>query len=94
MTRFRFVELSHAEIGVILNCSAEAFEMRLHRAGIELRDKPGWPLESSALPLRSSVLAVVLAMLAVAFSVRSPGAVALRLEAVVDGPLADSQTGG
>ena len=43
-----YEELSHAEIGAVLNCSAKAVETRIYRARKQLREKLGWLLESSA----------------------------------------------
>ena len=43
-----YEELSHAEIGTVLNCSAKAVETRIYRARKQLREKLGWMLESSA----------------------------------------------
>ena len=43
-----YEELSHAEIGTVLNCSAKAVETRIYRARKQLREKLGWLLESSA----------------------------------------------
>ena len=43
-----YEELSHAEIGAVLNCSAKAVETRLYRARKLLREKLDWLLESSA----------------------------------------------
>ena len=43
-----YEELSHAEIGEILNCSAKAVETRIYRARKQLRHKLGRLLESSA----------------------------------------------
>lgn len=43
-----YEELSHAEIGGILNCSAKAVETRIYRARKQLRNKLGWLLKSSA----------------------------------------------
>ena len=42
-----YEELSHAEIGGILKCSAKAVETRIYRARKQLREKLGWLLESS-----------------------------------------------
>ncbi len=42
-----YEELSHAEIGTVLNCSAKAVETRIYRARKQLREKLGWLLESS-----------------------------------------------
>jgi len=42
-----YEELSHADIGAILKCSAKAVETRLYRARKQLRDKLGWVLENS-----------------------------------------------
>lgn len=42
-----YEELSHAEIGAILNCSAKAVETRIYRARKQLREELGWLLESS-----------------------------------------------
>ncbi len=43
-----YEELSHTEIGVILNCSAKAVETRIYRARKQLRENLGWLLESYA----------------------------------------------
>jgi RNA polymerase sigma-70 factor (ECF subfamily) len=43
-----YEELSHADIGAILKCSAKAVETRIYRARKQLRDKLGWLLEKSA----------------------------------------------
>jgi RNA polymerase sigma-70 factor (ECF subfamily) len=43
-----YEELSHAEIGKILECSAKAVETRLYRARMQLREKLGGLLGSSA----------------------------------------------
>ena len=43
-----YEELSHAEIGAILNCTAKAVETRLYRARKQLREKLGWLRESYA----------------------------------------------
>jgi len=43
-----YEKLSHAEIGVILKCSAKAVETRLYRARKQPRDKLGWLLENRA----------------------------------------------
>jgi RNA polymerase sigma-70 factor, ECF subfamily len=42
-----YEELSHADIGAILKCSAKAVETRLYRGRKQLRDKLGWLLENS-----------------------------------------------
>lgn len=44
---FEYEELSHAEIGEILKCSAKAVETRLYRARNQLRDKLARLLEGS-----------------------------------------------
>jgi RNA polymerase sigma-70 factor, ECF subfamily len=41
-----YEELSHAEIGAILNCSAKAVETRIYRARKQLREKLGRLLEA------------------------------------------------
>lgn len=43
-----YEELSHAEIGAVLNCSAKAVETRIYRARKQLRQELGWLLESYA----------------------------------------------
>lgn len=43
-----YEELSHAEIGAILNCSAKAVETRIYRARKQLREVLGWMVESYA----------------------------------------------
>lgn len=43
-----YEELSHAEIGAILNCSPKAVETRIYRARKQLREKLVWLLESYA----------------------------------------------
>jgi RNA polymerase sigma-70 factor (ECF subfamily) len=43
-----YEELSHAEIGAILDCTAKTVETRIYRARKQLREKLGWLLESSA----------------------------------------------
>lgn len=43
-----YEELSHAEIGAVLNCSAKAVETRIYRARKQLREKLGWLLEAHA----------------------------------------------
>jgi len=42
-----YEELSHAEIGKILDCTAKAVETRIYRARNQLRDKLGWMFEKS-----------------------------------------------
>ena len=42
-----YEELSHAEIGEILGCSAKAVEMRIYRARLQLRSSLGRLLESA-----------------------------------------------
>jgi RNA polymerase sigma-70 factor (ECF subfamily) len=41
-----YEDLSHAEIGEILKCSAKAVETRIYRARNQLREKLAWLLES------------------------------------------------
>jgi len=41
-----YEELSHAEIGKILDCTAKAVETRIYRARNQLRDKLGWLFET------------------------------------------------
>ena len=41
-----YEELSHAEIGKILDCTPKAVETRIYRARNELRDKLGWLFET------------------------------------------------
>jgi RNA polymerase sigma-70 factor, ECF subfamily len=43
-----YEELSHAEIGEVLECSAKAVETRIYRARKQLRENLGWLLEISA----------------------------------------------
>lgn len=43
-----YEELSHAEIGAILKCSAKAVETRIYRARKQLREELGWMVESYA----------------------------------------------
>src|SRR5258706_15709403 len=43
-----YEELSHAEIGAILNCSAKAVETRIYRARKQLREHLVWLLENPA----------------------------------------------
>jgi RNA polymerase sigma-70 factor (ECF subfamily) len=42
-----YEELSHAEIGEVLKCSAKAIETRLYRARKQLREQLNWLLERS-----------------------------------------------
>ena len=41
-----YEELSHAEIGQVLDCTPKAVETRIYRARNQLRDKLGWLLET------------------------------------------------
>jgi RNA polymerase sigma-70 factor (ECF subfamily) len=41
-----YEELSHAEIGKILNCTSKSVETRIYRARNQLRDKLGWLFET------------------------------------------------
>jgi RNA polymerase sigma-70 factor, ECF subfamily len=43
-----YEELSHAEIGEVLKCSAKAVETRIYRARKQLREKLVWLFENSA----------------------------------------------